>query len=246
MSDADERWAMIQRAEELLEHRFSDKALIEAAITHPSAVMDHSGGANYERLEFLGDSLLGAIVARRAFDAYPKANEGKLTRLKMALVSGSTLSELAYQLGLADVIVLGSSELGTGGRGVHSALENVYEAIVAALFLDGGPEVAEAFVDRTLIPLMNEGLMKRCASPKSLLQERLQTRGLKPSYHLVGQEGPPHDRDFFAEVRVGQKVLGRGQGRSKKEAESEAATEALQRISEAGDEASQEIETPCT
>ena len=107
---------------------------------------------SYERLEFLGDSILGAIVATIAFHQFPDLDEGGLTRIKVALVSGASLSEVAEKLGFADVIVFGSSETGTGRRGLHSALENVYEAVVAALFLDGGLDAAWAFVDRTLMP----------------------------------------------------------------------------------------------
>ncbi len=155
MSAIEEYNTQIARAEEILEYTFHDKALLLAALTHPSAVEGHSVSDSYERLEFLGDSILGSIVAYRAFHDYPDLNEGGLTRIKVSLVSGSSLAKVADELGFADIIIFGSSERGTGKRGLHSALENVYESLVAALYLDGGLNSAVAFVDRTLISHMN-------------------------------------------------------------------------------------------
>ena len=217
-------------AEVLIGYRFKTPTLLESALTHPSAAEGRGVDADYERLEFLGDSLLGAIVAERIFAAYPKADEGKLTRIKVGLVAGSTLSKVAADLGLSDAIILGASELGTGGRGIHSALENVYEAIVAALYLDGGYPVATAFVEQTLLPLMSEKLIDSQASPKSRLQEKLQIHGVTPAYRLVREAGPPHDREFFVEVLFGEKVIGEGSGRSKKQAENNAAQAALDKL----------------
>ena len=118
---------------------------------HPSI---RGGGparlASYERLEFLGDSILGSIVALSLFKSYPGFDEGKLTRLKVSLVSGMTLSEVGRELGIDKCIVFGASETGTGARGMHSALENVFESLVGAMYLDGGWDVAEEFVHRTL------------------------------------------------------------------------------------------------
>ena len=133
---------------------------------------------SYERLEFLGDSILGAIVATIAFDRFHDLDEGGLTRIKVALVSGASLSEVAERLGFTDVIVFGSSETGTGRRGLHSALENVYEAVVAALFLDGGMGAAVSFVRETLIPRMSVDMAKEPENPKSALQEKLQEDGI--------------------------------------------------------------------
>ena len=187
---------------------------------------------SYERLEFLGDSILGALVANAAFHQFPELDEGGLTRIKVALVSGASLSEVAEKLGFADVIVFGSSETGTGRRGLHSALENVYEAVVAALFLDGGIDAAWAFVDRTLMPKMSLDLAREPENPKSALQEKLQEGGITPTYRLVETQGPPHDRTFVAQVYAGDKGLAQGVGRTKKEAESQAAKSTLARLSE--------------
>ena len=132
----------------------------------------------------------------------------------------------------AHVIVFGSSETGTGRRGLHSALENEYEATVAALFLDGGMDVAHAFVERTLIPRMTEDMAREPENPKSALQERLQEDGITPTYRLVETQGPPHDRTFVAQVFAGDQGLAQGTGRTKKEAESQAAKSTLARLSE--------------
>ena len=125
-------------AEKILDHEFTDRKLLRSAITHPSAVEGEPVSASYERLEFLGDSILGSVVALALFRTYPDFDEGKLTRLKVSLVSGMTLSDVGQELGIDQIIVFGASETGTGARGLHSALENVYESLVGALYLDAG------------------------------------------------------------------------------------------------------------
>lgn len=222
----------IEEAQKILGYDFKHKRLLLSAITHPSATEGQSVKYSYERLEFLGDSILGAIVATLAFESYPDLDEGGLTRIKVALVSGASLSSVADNLGFASVIVFGSSETGTGWRGLHSALENVYEAIVAALFLDGGMDTALAFVQKTLIPRMSISLAKEPENPKSALQEKLQEDGITPTYKLVDTQGPPHDRTFVAQVFAGTQGLAQGTGRTKKEAESQAAKSTLARLSE--------------
>ncbi|MFD0702069.1 ribonuclease III [Slackia equolifaciens] len=231
MSDiAEERKKKLARAQDILEYRFENPSILLAAITHPSATEGKPVKFSYERLEFLGDSILGAIVANEAFHAYPELDEGGLTRIKVALVSGTSLASVAERLGFADVIVFGSSERGTGRRGLHSALENVYEAVVAALFLDSGIEAAQAFVSRTLIPKMSLDMAKEPENPKSALQEKLQEEGITPTYKLVETQGPPHDRTFISQVFAGMKALASGMGRTKKEAESQAAKAALDKF----------------
>ena len=225
----------LERAQEILEYQFKNPDILLAAITHPSATEGRPVKFSYERLEFLGDSILGAIVANEAFHAYPELDEGGLTRIKVALVSGASLAKVAEHLGFADVIVFGSSERGTGRRGLHSALENVYEAIVAALYLDAGADGAHAFVSRTLIPKMNLDLAKEPENPKSALQEKLQEEGITPTYKLVETQGPPHDRTFISQVFAGVKALASGMGRTKKEAESQAAKAALDKFDFGGD-----------
>lgn len=218
--------------QEILQYRFNSESLLLAAITHPSATEGRSLKYSYERLEFLGDSILGAIVATLAFHEFHELDEGGLTRIKVALVSGSSLSELAMSLGFADCIVFGLSEAGTGRRGLHSALENVYEATVAALFLDGGMDAAVTFVKRTLIPRMSIDMAREPENPKSALQEKLQEDGITPTYKLIETQGPPHDRTFVAQVFAGEQGLAQGTGRTKKEAESQAARTTLARLGE--------------
>lgn len=222
----------LERAQEILQYRFQTEQFLLSAITHPSAIDGRAVKYSYERLEFLGDSILGAIVATIAFHDFTDLDEGGLTRIKVALVSGTSLSDVSEHLGFADVIVFGSSETGTGKRGLHSALENVYEAVVAALYLDGGIEAAEAFVRRTLIPRMTLEMATEPENPKSALQEKLQEDGITPTYKLVETQGPPHDRTFVAQVYAGDQGLARGVGRTKKEAESQAAKSTLARLGE--------------
>ncbi len=228
----DEQREKYEKAEQIIQHTFENEQFLLSAITHPSAAEGRSVRYSYERLEFLGDSILGAIVASRAFDCYHELDEGGLTRIKVALVSGTSLASVAEGLGFADVIIFGSSETGTGRRGLHSALENVYEAIVAALYLDGGIEVAEGFVERTLMDRMSLDLAKEPENPKSALQEKLQEDGITPTYRLVETQGPPHDRTFVAQVFAGEHGLAQGTGRTKKEAESQAAKSTLARLGE--------------
>ena len=232
MSLTAEQQTKLERAQQIVGRTFENTQYLLSAITHPSATEGRAVKFSYERLEFLGDSILGALVANAAFHQLPELDEGGLTRIKVALVSGASLSEVAEKLGFADVIVFGSSETGTGRRGLHSALENVYEAVVAALFLDGGLDAAWAFVDRTLMPKMSLELAREPENPKSALQEKLQEGGITPTYRLVETQGPPHDRTFVAQVYAGDKGLAQGVGRTKKEAESQAAKSTLARLSE--------------
>lgn len=225
-----EQRTKLDRAQEILHYHFKDETLLLHAITHPSAVEGLPVRYSYERLEFLGDSVLGSIVANEAFHRFGNIDEGGLTRIKVALVSGQCLSKVAGDLGYQDIIIFGESERGTNGRGLHSALENVYESVLAALFLDGGLDRAREFVAQTLYPLMNVDLAKEPESPKSMLQEKLQGEGLSPTYKLVKTQGPPHDRTFVTQVFAGVKALARGVGRSKKESETRAAREALHAI----------------
>lgn len=221
-----------ERAELIVGHRFADRDLLRQALTHPSAA-EAPGAASYERLEFLGDSLIGMFVAREVFEAFPDTDEGGMTRVKNAVVSGSVLTEVAAELGLADVIIMGESERGTGSRGMTSALENVFEALTAALYLDAGEPQARRFVLESLSSRIAAIDAEAADNPKGELQELLQRNGAAPSYHILSHEGPPHDRTFVAQVRDVDKVLGEGIGRSKKEAEAAAARAALERLSKA-------------
>ena len=228
----EEQGRKLELAQKILNYRFVNGAYLLAAITHPSAVDGRPTKHSYERLEFLGDSILGSIVADAAFHEYPDLDEGGLTRIKVSLVSGATLSKVAEDLGFADFIIFGESERGTGRRGLHSALENVYEAIVAALYLDNGIAAARSFVQATLLGHMSEEMAKEPENPKSALQEKLQEDGITPTYKLVETQGPPHDRTFVTQVFAGVQALASGIGRTKKESESHAAESALRSLRE--------------
>lgn len=219
-------------AEKTLGYTFKGKRVLVSAITHPSANEGKSIKYSYERLEFLGDSILGAIVAYESFHKFSYLDEGGLTRIKVALVSGTHLAEVAKRLNFEDFIIFGSSERGTGKRGLHSALENVYEALIAALYLDGGIDAVYTFIEKSLLPYMDISLANEPENPKSALQERLQEDGITPTYKLLATQGPPHDRTFVAQVYAGDTGLAKGSGRTKKEAESQAAKSALERLGE--------------
>lgn len=218
----------LERAEAIIGYAFCDRSLLAKALTHPSAVEGHALEDSYERLEFMGDSLLGAIVALELYERYPSMNEGALTRSKISLVSGGKLTEVSRELGFEHCIIFGESELGTHGRGLRSALENVYEAIVGALYLDGGKEAASRFVRSTLFSREISKVVAQPFSPKSRLQELTQARyRCAPVYELVDCEGPAHEPIFTTQVSVDGKTLGTGTGSTKKESESRAAEDAL-------------------
>lgn len=222
----------LQAVEKLTGHRFADRTLLVNALTHPSATTGDDQGADYERLEFLGDAVLGMIVVDELYQRFPELPEGVLTKLKIRLVSGPTLVAVAEQLGLAELIVVGESERGTGARGLRSALENTYEALVGAVYLDGGLKAARQYVLDTL----GERLAVRSIDdlelehPKSRLQEIIQADGRCVSYRITSAEGPAHARRFTAEALIEGAVVGSGTGPTKRDAEARAAQEALSRI----------------
>ncbi|MDR3136395.1 MAG: ribonuclease III [Coriobacteriales bacterium] len=221
---------VLDKAEALLGHHFTQRALLLRALTHPSAVTVNALSHSYERLEFLGDAILGAIVCQELYERYPDVAEGGLTRLKMTLVSGQTLSRLAHDLGLQELIIFGSSEQGTGNRGLSSALENSLEALVAALALDGGLELARSWVLEHLTPLVESSQADEPENAKSALQELLQTQHVIPTYEVTATDGPPHDRKFTVAVSAQGKILATGRGHSKKDAEMRSAQTALRKL----------------
>lgn len=218
-------------------HQFNNTLLVESALTHPSAVEGKPVSACYERLEFLGDSILGAIVAKDLYERFPDMDEGQLTQMKIALVSGKMLSTVASGLGVSKLVVIGDSEKGTGERGLNHILEDVFEAIVGALYLDAGYDAAHDFVRRTLGPQLTPSLAKKPISPKSRLQEVVQRDfHCGPAYELVGEDGPAHEPTFTSVVFERTRRIGRGSGPSKKASESAAAINALVNLGYATEE----------
>jgi ribonuclease-3 len=219
-----------------LGHRFRDPALLEAALTHRSWAHEREGPAStahYERLEFLGDALLGAFVAESLYHDDPTAPEGVLSRRRQAVVRSSALADAARQLGLGEAIRLGRGEERTGGRTKPSLLADVFEALLGAVYLDGGVRAARAFVRRHLGEALRRTAEPGAAAedPKTLLQERLQAELQRtPRYRIVSTTGPDHALEFTAEVLLGDCSLGAGRGSNRKRAEQEAARRALERL----------------
>jgi len=209
-------------------HQFRDVSLAVQALTHPSAV-EADIARSYQRLEYLGDSIVGFTVAKYIYSTYPALDEGTMSKMRIAAVNGLTLAAVSADLGFGDLIRFGSSELTEESRGMLSALGDVFESVTAALYLDAGLEVAEPWVLECLKPYIKPEVQEM-SSPKSDLQERVQANGLSIHYEIVDRCGPPHAPLFTAEVHIGGTPMGSGSGTSKKAAESAAAEEALSRI----------------
>lgn len=217
-------------------YRFRDRGLLEHALTHTSrANEDLSGGVrDNESLEFLGDAVLGFVIADLLFREFPAFDEGQKSKAKAALVSTQTLAQLAEHLTLGEHLLLGRGEEKTGGRRKQALLADGYEALIASIYLDGGVEQARAFIVREFEPLVAELRAHGVAGPsdyKSSLQELLQSRQLPlPEYRLAGAMGPDHRKQFEVEVLVAGDAVARATGLSKKEAEQEAARLALEKL----------------
>ena len=213
---------------------FRDKALLRQALAHRSYLNENPGAfaLSNERLEFLGDAVIGMAVAGELYRLYPEWSEGELTEARSALVRGDTLARAAKGLRLGRYQYMGKGEEVSGGRERASNLAAAFEALVGALFLDQGYEAAQDFVLGALAPELSSLRHQRTLkSPKSALQEAVQARGdPPPSYRIVEESGSHHDRKFTAEVAVGGRVVGRGTGARKSLAEEEAAAEALKAL----------------
>jgi ribonuclease-3 len=216
-------------------HRFRDSGLLEHALTHRSrANEDVTGGVtDNESLEFLGDAVLGFVVADMLFRRYPDRDEGQKSKMKARLVSATTLGLQASRLDLGRHLLLGHGEEKSGGRAKATLLADTYEALIAAVYLDGGIEAARAFIEREFGPLVEATGDATLPDDdhKSALQERVQAAGRPlPEYVVAGESGPAHRRLFRIDVSVAGAVLASGEGRTKKEAEQEAARLALAKL----------------
>ena len=227
-----DEFELLQQA---IEYRFRDRGLLEHAMTHASrANEDVSGGvSDNESLEFLGDAVLGFVVADLLFREFPEYDEGQKSKIKAALVSTATLARQAERLALGDHLLLGRGEEKTGGRRKQALLADGYEALIAAIYLDGGVEQVWAFIAREFEPLLADVRQHGVAGQdyKSALQEHLQSRDQPlPEYRLAGSIGPDHRKQFQVEVVLRGEAVAEGTGPSKKEAEQEAARLALDRL----------------
>ncbi len=220
---------MDELLEQALGVHFQEATLLRLALTHRSYIHETAGAGlrSNERLEFLGDSVLALISADFLYRTFPELSEGELTDVRAALVKTGTLAGFAHDLQLGNFLLMGKGEQSTGSG--QRVLASAFEAVLAAIYLDQGLETAQRFLLPRLEPIAHEIVKKRAFKDnKSLLQELAQAHdGITPSYRLVSQEGPSHDREFTVEVMLGQQVAGRGQGRNKQAAEQEAALVAL-------------------
>ncbi|MEX2157801.1 MAG: ribonuclease III [Dehalococcoidia bacterium] len=220
--------------EDRLGVKFKDPALLRQALVHSSYVNENPDLApeSNERLEFLGDAVLGLVVADDLYGAFPGEDEGKLTELRTHLVRRDTLAKAAAQLQLGEDLLLGRGEDGGGGRERPTNLAHVYESVVGAIFLDGGLSAAQHFVRRSLgedFASVHQRAFP--GDPKSRLQELSQSRyQTTPVYRLIEAEGPDHARRFTVEVVIGGRTLGTGSGHSKQQAEKEAASQAFKQL----------------
>lgn len=219
--------------EKRLGYRFSRPELIEMALTHRSHAHEctNDPSINYERLEFLGDALLGCLVSEWLYNDDPQATEGTLTRRRQRVVRTSTLAESARALALDDEIRLGRGEERTGGRQKTSLMADAFEAVLAAVYLDGGVKQCRVFVERHLGQAMRSTREATDAGDdyKTQLQERVQAKlRHTPRYRIVSTSGPAHALEFQVEVLVDEEVLGDGVGTNRKRAEQDAARQALE------------------
>ena len=217
---------MYEALEEALGIHFQNPDLLHMALTHRSYIYETAGAglSSNERLEFLGDSVLAFISADYLYHTFPDLNEGELSDLRAALVRGETLANFARAIELGNFLLMGKGE-----QGSQRVLAAAFEAVLGAIYLDQGLEAVQRFLMPRLEPLAHYIVAKRLFKDhKSLFQELAQAHdGITPSYRLVSQEGPSHNREFTVEVLLGEQVAGRGQGRNKQAAEQEAARKAL-------------------
>lgn len=219
--------------EKKLGHAFRDRALLATALTHSSYANENRGrGECNERLEFLGDSVLGMVVADALYRRFPELPEGRMTRLRAQLVCEESLHRVASELGLGEYVRLGRGEEHTGGRRRTSILADAVEAVIAAMYLDGGLGTAKAFIERQILSALDgAGPVMRVEDCKTELQELVQKKsGQSLSYELLGESGPDHDKTFTSQVCLNGRPIGSGSGRTKKEAEQAAARAALEAL----------------
>ena len=223
---------MIKDLEKAIGYRFRSIVLLQNALTHSSYANErwHDSLKSNERLEFLGDSILGMVVAEYLYQSFPDRPEGELTRMRADMVCETSLAAVANKIGLGQHLLLGHGEDRFGGRTRASILADAVESVIAAAFLDGGMEAARGFIEKFIL---TEVPVKKLhnADYKTALQELVQQKKNQTlTYSLVGESGPDHDKQFLVEVSLNGNVVGTGTGRSKKRAEQDAAREAIEML----------------
>jgi ribonuclease III len=224
----------LSRLEKILGYRFTDLRLLQTAVVHSSYAFEQGLCSNNERLEFLGDAVLDLAIGHILFHRYGKLHEGELTKLRASLVNEQHLAKMARAIELGNFIALGKGEDSSRGRGKSSILSCAYEAVVGAIFEDGGYQTVADFVARFFLPDI-EGKKEELliADAKSHLQEVLQEKyNEAPTYKIEAEEGPSHQKLFTVAVRFQEQILGTGQAGSKKEAEQKAAATALAKMTQ--------------
>lgn len=224
---------MLEDLQERLGHTFGDVSILTHAMTHRSYAAEVPGGDDNERLEFLGDAVLQLVVTDYLYDFYPDLREGTMAKVRAACVNRDELAVIARSLRLGPSLALGRGEEASGGREKSSILGDAMEAVIAAVYLDGGIEVASEVVMKFWRPLIAE----RAVEPgkrdyKTRLQEQLAIRGLRPKYRVT-ESGPDHEKQFAVHLEIDGEVSGLGTGKSKKEAEQAAAAQALDSLTDA-------------
>lgn len=223
----------IRAFEEKIGYEFKNKTYIQTALTHSSFANEHKEFNYNERLEFLGDSVLGLVVSDYLFRARNDLPEGKLTRLRANVVCEESLSVVARKINLGDHLFLGKGERTSGGSDRDSILADATEAVIAAIYLDGGFDQAKDFILSNLRDTIAKNIDGNIFRDyKTILQEIIQGNNGKISYKLVGESGPDHNKEFEMQVKCGQDTIGIGKGKNKKEAEKEAARDALVKMGE--------------
>jgi ribonuclease-3 len=223
--------AVLRECASVIGHDFRDVSLLRLALTHSSYSAEHPNEPSNERLEFLGDAVIGLVLADEMYDRHADFDEGVLTDLRKSVVNAQTLSVAARRLGLGKFVRLGRGESTSGGSDKTSILANALEAVIGAVYLDAGIAVAFDLSLRLLAPEIAGAVPGlRNLDPKTQLQELTAEMGLGSPIYVLEDEGPDHDKTFFAEVLVAGRRRGSGSGRSKKAAEQQAAAEAIQSL----------------
>jgi len=224
----------LEKLQELIGYRFREPKFLFEALSHSSFVRESSDGSrDNEQMEFLGDAILNFVVSVRLTETFPENEEGKLSRARASLVAAPHLSDVAAQLDLGEYLLLGRGEEKTGGRSKSALRVNALEALIAALYRDGGLEAAREFVERFILSPNLAGRSEELFSIdyKSALQEQMQAeRHVPAEYRVVDEIGPEHQKMFTVEVTVGKNLAARGRGGSKKAAEQRAARALLDRL----------------
>lgn len=216
---------------ERLGHRFSDRSLLELALVHRSWLAENNGGESNERLEFLGDAVLGLVIADLAYHRLGDSPEGKLSDLRQSVVNATALGDIARELRLGEHIILGRGEDAAGGRDKTSILSDALEAVIGAIYLDAGSVVADSIVRRLLHDAVEHAIPNlESFDFKTRLQELAAHRDLGVPHYVTHGEGPDHDKVFTAMVRIGSESFGPGTGRTKKAAEQLAAQAAIDHL----------------